>query len=326
MPIVQTYTLPNAPFSFRSRTVTGALPLIVQCPSTQMPPFSATSLGGLWNCERCGLEPEYRTPWRRGDIIPLQLNLRDLRNNNAYAQGWRDSVNTTLGGWYIQAQILAGDCTTVVYNFVDQFCADWWVARSNIFGDIQTLFIDTNLMPVGLEVFQVKISLRAATGNTIIETYYTELFELAQCEDTILVEAYEPVQDCLMHDYRVPTQFVHTFANANNPLGYIPTAYWNAWRYYGEITSTGYRNDVTENDNGFRIKSRLIDVFALRLTRPITPYIAQILAAQTRAERTLVDGERYINFGDFDQGQPVGRMFLSEIEAQKICDSNSGCD
>lgn len=325
MPIVQNYTLPNAPFAFRSRTVTGALPLIVQCLTTQMPPFTASSLGELWNCQRCGLEPEYKTPWLRGDIIPIQLNLRDLRNNTGYAQGWRDSVNTVFGGWYVQAQILAGDCTTVIYDFVDQFCSDWWVARSNIFGDVQTLFIDTNLMPIGLEVFQVKISLRAATGNTIIETYYSELYELTQCEDTILVEAYEPTQDCLMHDYRVPTQFVHTFANGTNPLGYTPTAYWNAFRYYGEITRIGFRNEVTENDNGIRIKSRRIDVSELRLTKPIPPEFARILAAQTRAETTLIDGERFVNFADFDQGQPnIGRMFLPEIEAQKICDS--GCN
>lgn len=333
MPVTQNFILPNQPVVFESYHASKALVPIVPCASVGFPPFVG-SLNDLWSCIRCGAETEYKIPFVRGDVFPFQFNLEDTRNPafGIMNLGWRTTANSGAGLWYISAELYSGDCTTLIYSNVDEFCADWWVARDERLGSIQTIFVDTNLLPAGQTHFQIKISLREATGAGIKQTLVSEVFELVRCEDSVFVTADYASYDCMDKRYKplLPRPegiWIHNTAGAD-PLGYEPTKFYSGFRYLAEIVRTGFRKEDTLNDNEDVIKRKNIDVFSLNLLRPIPPDIAKILATQTQANSVEVEGQLYVNFADFDQNsEQIGRMYISEIECEQVCrTSNYDCD
>lgn len=296
---------------------------IVNCPNVPYPPFVA-SIGNGWNCTKCGSDPIYYLRYKIGDTIPLQVALPDLKNTNPLTPtiGWLSS--TTVGNaYYIKAELLDFDCTTVIYSFVDSFCSDFWVSFDENIGAIQTLFIDTNLLPIGQEIFRIRLTWYDNT-HTAVDTVYTEPFMLeSPCEDTILLRGDNSTRDCIGRIYYEPEDY---FRQNGLPLSYRPTPFWAQIRLQGDIVEVGYTNEKQLNDNNVLISQKSSKDFEFRLY-PIPPYAAEMLNAVLVSERVTVDGQEYTNFSDVSKRLEKGRAFAPIVTASQICNiQTKGCE
>ena len=308
-------------------------PPVVSCP--RYPVLNFVSLQtDRWNCNRCGADLPYFSLYNAGDIIPLQFNLPDVRNINQVSGtrqpqiGWRqtDLINAF---WYIRAEIYdaTGDCTTPLFELVDDFCADWWVGYSDKIGAIQTLFVDTSLIvAAGVDSFFIKIvTVNDALADEI--TLWSEPFILNVCKETLLITASYPKLDCVPRDYRNPTDASVQGLKVPfvSPVADSLTAFYASWRFEGQIKATNNSSEQTLNDNDVLIRQKITDAFELTIF-PIAPYAFDILKAIIRGERVLIDGVAYINFGDISSNLE-GRNFLPVISCEQVCKiENLSCD
>lgn len=317
IPIPQTLT----PQSANTYTRYLKLPPIVDCPNPLIPPFIGSIADG-YNCNRCGPEPPFYMAYRRGDIIPLQLSVPDNMNptNAIPIIGWR---NITDGdpNWFISAELFESDCVTSVSQFVDDFCSDWWVAYSPTLGGVQTLFVDTNTFPVGMDGFRIKFQYKDRSGAVMAELWTEPFREVGPCDQSIVIEAQYSETDCQPRDYRSLSSFVHIASG--NPPNYTPTPYVTRFRWVAEVVFDGQVTErETNEETGIVLNQRIIKRFSINLLTPIPPYAAHILGHTVAANvRVLVDGEEYVNFSDvLREGNEVGRTFTPlTINCEQIC-------
>ena len=333
MLIVVTYPAPVAPALHPSAFRKLACPPVVSCP--RYPTLNFVSLEtDRWNCDLCGADMPYFSLFNAGDIIPLQFNLPDVRNINQIVGtrrpqiGWRQ-LNLINPFYYIRAEIYdaASDCTTPLFELVNDFCTDYWVGYSDKIGSIQTLFIDTSIIvAAGVDAFYVKIvTINDAFTDEI--TLWSEPFILSGCKNTVLIQSTYPVLDCVPRDYRNPTDgaiqglkvpFVAPVADSLTP-------FYASWRFEGQMRVIGNSSEQTLNDNNVLISQTITDTFELALF-PIAPYAFEILKAIIRGENVVIDGVDYINFGDISNNLE-GRNFLPVLSFEKVCEINNlSCD
>jgi len=326
------YPVSYSPATENSFSRLAYLPPRVACPRYPILNFTA-SLGAQWNCQRCVHHP-YFGLFERGDKIPIQLNLPDERNGILFTPsdittpniGWRqaDLVNNF---WYIRAEIYDGSTVspTLIYSLVDDFCSDWWVGYSDLVGSIQTLIIDTNLLPINVETFRIKIVTIDAAGNDSI-TLWSEPFCSSSCSDSVLVQGAYSTTDCYNRDYRNPTGGNGIYAikvpfvlPAPNSL----TAFYSSWRFIGEVYANGHNSEQTLNDNNVVIRNRITQSFRLELGELIPPYAAQILAASLQSGSFTIDGESYDTAGDVLKNIDTSKAFLPAIDLTRVCEINN---
>ena len=317
--IPQTFMLTVSPTYSRI----AVLAPIVDCPSIPYPPFISSIADG-YNCNRCGSDPVYYMRYRIGDTIPLQLTLPDLKSTDVVnpSMGWLSSA-TAGNTYYIKAEVLDFDCTTVIYSLVDSFCTDYWVTFDPIIGSIQTLFIDTNSLPVGTQVFRLRFTWYTSS-HTVAGTVYSEPFMLENpCENTLLFRGDNSSKDCLRRVYYEPTAFYH---EGVNPFGYSPRAFWAQMRYQADIVEVGYTNEKTLNDNDVLINQKTSKNFEFRFY-PMPPYAAELLNAIITSEVVTIESEQYTNFSDVEKRIEGGITFAPILTASQICTiNNKGCE
>jgi hypothetical protein len=336
MALIINYPVPYTPATEQSFTRFAEVPPFVSCPQYPILNFTS-SLGQQWNCQLCAHQP-YFSLYEFGDIIPLQFNLPDVRNAAFFGSiaqpniGWRqtDLLNNF---WYIRAEIYDGSTTspTLIYSLVDQFCSDWWVGYSNLVGSVQTLFIDTAMLPLGTTTFRVKIVTIDAAGADDI-TIWSEPFCVgAGCSETLIVSGEYATKDCYNRDYREPNtttlKWVHTPFNASNPVGYVPTRFYTSWRYSGVVVSDSFASENELNDLDRVVRSKSIETYRLILSEAIPPYVARILAATLQGSRFAVDGITYNTATQVSKNILGTLAFLPNIELTKTCQiNNNQCD
>lgn len=325
-----TYTPASDPSYFRFEV----LPPIVECPRYPTLNF-VDSRARSWNCQPfCGADSHYFSLYKVGDIIPIQLNLPDVRNiNNTGTRrpqvGWRQSdlINNF---WYVRAEIYDyADCTTPLFSLVDDFCTDWWVGYSDRVGAIQTLFIDSSLLGVS-EGFLLKIvTINDSLTDEI--TLWSEPFlridKKADCKGTVLVQSTYNTIDCENRDYRKPNNdytidgaSIYAIKTPFSATGADLPAFYSSWRYEAEVIETGNGSEQTLNDNDIIIRQKVIRNYELQFTRPIPPYAYDILTAQLRGASVQIDGDEFVNFGDINKELEGSRMFIPNIPMESICD------
>lgn len=316
IPFPQTFT-PQVSPSYSNVVV---LPVVVTCPTTDLyPPPFIDEISDGYNCTRCS-GPIYYMPFKRGDIIPLQLRQADQRNTTVSSpmQGWRDSASNASGDWYVQCKLLDWDCTTVISEIVDDFCSDWWVGFDVKAGSIQTLFVDTDKLPIGQQFFRLKVNYRDAGGG-IINTIYTEPFGLVQCEPTLVFTASFNGLDCLERYGSEPSAYF----KAGEPSTYTPNLFYLWYRVVGDLVFEGTTNETERND---------LDIVTAYTTRqnytaklwPVAPYAAKILAAFATTKSFAVldqfNAQRsFSSMEDFARGIEEGYLFVPQIAISNSC-------
>lgn len=308
------------------------MPPIVTCPIFDQPPFIGPTQGNGWNCNRCGSDGLYFSLWADDDVIPFQIIAGDPANANPTAPtiGFKDSGNAggTAGvDYYVMIELLDSDCTTVLFDQADQFCSDYWVSFSPKVGPYQTFFVDTSLFPVNQNVWRIRVTTFFSTG-AVASITETEIFKKVRCEFTLLMQSSHAINDCLDHQYKVPTNFV----GPSSPPAGSPTAFFMRWRFAGEKTHTGFVNErqVNDNDDVLSIKKR--KVFQLTF-RKMPPYAATILDTITSVSVVQIDSDG-TGFESYEEATDVGkriesgtRMFKPLLTVTQICEIDEfDCD
>lgn len=333
------YTLPNTlsytPQIDPSYMRFAPLPAIVDCPRYPTLNF-VDSRAASWNCSGfCGSEKPYFSLYEFGDIIPLQLNLPDVRNINQTGGtpkpqiGWRqtDLVNNF---WYVRAEIYSlADCDTPLFSLVDDFCTDWWVGYSDKVGSVQTLFIDTGaiVVPEGFLVKIVTIKDDLSDNITLWSEPFLRTDRKANCNSTAVVTGRYNTTDCENRDYRTPENDYTVTGAALYAIkapfvatGQALTPFYTSWRYECEVIETGNSGETELNDNDVVIRQKVIRNYNLEFTDMIPPYVVNILTAQMRGAYVAVDGTEYTNIGDISKETESGRMFIPSVPMERICD------
>ena len=305
------------------------VPMIINCPANEVfaPPFIDEISDG-YNCTRCAGEPIYHMLFERGDIIPLQLRELDQRNVDVAnpSQGWRDVFSDGTGNWYVQAKLLDFDCTTVLSEIVDDFCSDWWVGFDQKTGSIQTLFIDTDKLPVGQEFFRLEVNFRDAGGG-IINTIYTEPFRVVDCENTVELTGQISGLDCLGRYNSQP----NTWFRANQAPTYLPTLFYPWLRLQADLVLVGTTNETQRNDADIVVSSTYNEQYQLKCW-PVPPYMARMLASfGTCTSIDMIDQfnnpHTFTAMEDFAKGIEEGYLFKPEVTFSKQCKRSSfTCD
>lgn len=341
-----TYPVVYTPATENSFTRSAVLPPTVACLRYPILNF-ISQLGDSYNCQRCTSIPFFRS-FERGDIIPIQVNLPDLLNGSSAIfgpnastanpqVGWK--ITGAASAWYVRAEIY--DATTNLpvagLDVVDAFCSDYWVGYSNLVGSVQTLYIDTNLLPVGLASWYIRIAVR----NDPTPAVFTEAVEIFSepyclanpCENNVLVTSTYTTIDCDNRDFRTPElalfgtaqplKAVHTPFNATNPVGYTPTPFSIAERYQGSVSSENFATEKELDDLGNVRRYTRIDTYRLVLSQLLPPYAARMLANALFGSEFYVDGERYQDSTEVAKNILEGLAFLPQIELTKRCEVNN---
>jgi len=311
------------------------LPAIVECPRYPTLNFNS-SRADAWNCAGfCGAEKPYFSLYKFGDIIPLQLNLPDVRNINNIGGtpkpqiGWRqtDLLNNF---WYVRAEIYSlSDCDTPLFSLVDDFCTDWWVGYSDRVGSLQTLFIDTGtiIVPEGFIVKIVTIKDDLSDNITLWSEPFLRTDRKADCNDTAVITGRYNAIDCESRDYRTPENDytvvdapIYAIKVPFSATGATLTPFYTSWRYEAEVIEQGNTASTEFNDNDIAIRQSITRNFNLDFTAQIPPYIYDILTAQLRSPHVEIDGEKYTNIGDIAKETESGRMFVPSVPLEQVCD------
>ncbi len=344
------YPVPYTPATENSYTRTAILPPAVACPRYPILNF-VSQLGDGYNCQSCTQKPYFRS-FERGDIIPIQVNLPDRLNGNTTAfganastanpqVGWR--VTGAGSAWYVRAEIYdaATGLAVVGYDVVDAFCSDWWVGYSDRVGSVQTLFIDTAMLPNSLTTWYIRIAVRSsATAGNFAEfaQIFSEPYCLApSCRNSVLLTSTYVTIDCEGRDYRQPELAIFGAAqslkavrnpfNAGNPVGYIPTPFFISERYLGSVASESFNNEKKEDDLGNVRSYTRVDTYRFIISEMLPPYAARMLALGLFGSSFSIDGEEYQDATQVAKNVLAGLAFLPNVELTKRCQiNNNSCN
>lgn len=330
------YPLPNVPTTDPAYSNYAICPPVVECPRYPALNFVDTR-ADTWNCIGfCGADSDYYSLYKVGDVIPLQLNLPDVRNINNIGTrrpqiGWRqtDLINPF---YYVSCDVFdLNDCTTPILELVDQFCTDWWCGYSDAFGSLQTLFVDTGQISVP-EGFILRVTTWDDLLNQRIVVWsepFMRIDKRASCEATVLIQSRYPSVDCENRDYRKPE---NDYSLTGAPLyavkipfieGISLTHFYTSWRYEGEVLEQGNSSEQTFNDNDVLVQQKIIRQYNFETTAKLPPYAYDILTAQMRGVSVTIDNVEYTNVGDITKEIEGGKMFMPSVPLERVCNLNN---
>lgn len=281
------------------------------------------SSGERWNCNLCGAgDQRYFIPFVYGDILPVQFALRDLVNTDLAnpTVGFKTTTNATGtpgSAFYCMVEMLI-DCVTLYSDAVDAFCIDWWVGYDPKFGALQTIFVDTALLPIGTQSFALRVTNYAADGS-VANVFVSEPYNVPSCNTpTVLINGYYTVKDALENRYQVPTAVFHTPVP---PVGYQPTPYYTSVRIVADFDLASISSEKEYNDQNIELRSTHINRYVLTSTEKLPPYMVQLLGVATQAERVTVESKdwsgEFSNWSALEKNNDFGRMFLPVLTAEK---------
>lgn len=297
-------------------SIRSPIPVRYACP--ELPPDFIFDDADSWNCNLCGSDLPFFTPYVSGDVIPFQTRFADNYNQppSVLSTGFRTSVG---GAYYIEVQLI-DCCDNIISKNIDDFCDAWWIGHSQLTGSVQTFFVNTGLISV--DCFKLKITynkIDQSTGLPIIEReIYTEYYkQISACgyNDTVLIESTYSDFDCDGLYYGTITNY----------LGNLNTPYYNSLRLFGEVEFTGDTESVTENDRNVIISKEIIKNYKV-ISGTYPPYYVKMLSKTVRGFNITVDGKQYQNF-TYDQKSDDSRMFGIDLSFDEICRIDSRkCD
>ena len=290
---------------------------VVSC-NNNVPNGWVESVGNLWNCQTyCAPNRFYQT-FQKGDVIPFQFQLVDSGNTNIMqpAKGWKNSHDLT--NYYIKCELLLEDCITVYSSNADAFCTDFWVSFNNRVGSIQTMFLDTGLLPIGTNVFSLRVTTYDQT-YTPVTVLYSEPFVATICDETHVFSSYSQTRDKFGNRYDMPTAF---YSSSVAGVAYVPTPYFTQMRVACNMLASTYATEYERNDNEKVLSSKHIDTFDISVIPLMPAYYAEMLANCTQCDTVLIDGIEYTNISAVTRNNSSS-MFKIDITADKVLNISS---
>jgi hypothetical protein len=306
-------TYPITPISENARTYTrrAAVPLRFDC-GELLPDFLPDDTD-RWNCNLCGSDKTFRAPYVKGDIIPFQTQFGDSFNANPQAPtaGFKTVFNPTNN--YVRVALIDGN-GNIITDDLNEFSTSFWVGFHPSVGSLQTFFVDTSMLPDGVDCFRLRVTYlkKNEFGATVLDRviFSEEYKEVGVCENTVLIESIYPNTDCNGNFYGLPTASV----------GQNIQPYYNSMRIFGEVEFLGETEATEENDRG-TVTQRTITRNYRVSSLSVPPYFIKRLSQAIRGQSPNVDGQTYKNFA-FDSKQQ-GRMFQLNLTFDSECRLNN---
>lgn len=287
------------------------LPVKNTCP--MLPPMFYADALNAWNCSRCAGESKFCMPFNHGDIIPIQFQVPEVYHDDPEnpTNGWITSANPD---GYVSACLLDCECN-VITNFVDSIATDYWVSYKEGTGSIQTLFVDTSMIPKDLKCFKLSFEYFDADGESLV-VVQSEPFCYCECAGTVEICSINELNDCFGRCYTEPAEFVGTSNKA----------FYQYLRIKGSFQYVGSGTNIQANDNGSINSKEIVNRFTLSLLK-MPPYFAQHVKEALFGDLVKVDGNEFEFAGDISQNNNTNRQFLIDIEAITTCSvSQVNCD
>ena len=283
------------------------------------PPFLFNE-GDSWNCNLCGGDKPFFIPFSTGDTIPFQTRFPDNFNTlpDVINYGFKDLAATD---WYIEVELQDASGTTL-FSFIDSFATDYWVSYSQQYGSLQTWFLNTALLPPGLDCFRLKITYyfynQVTMSKDIERVIFTEYYrKVPLCKEySVITSTYDTV-DCVGGVYTVP----------DNYLGTSNLAYYNFIRLEGENERQGNSENIeVETDRGKVLRRQIIEDWTFK-GGIVAPFFADMIDRTIRGSYIEVNFRPFTNFS-FSKNNDATREWVVEMTMQdKTCTlDNRNCN
>mgnify|MGYP000616033431 CR=1 FL=1 len=306
------YVVPKTPQNALSYAYRQKLPIKRPCPL--VPPVFLLNESDGWGCNLCGADQNFKTPYKRGNVLPFQTNFADNRNASPenIVFGIKDTL-TAASGFYVQIEVL-DEVGGVVFDLADLFCDDYYVAHSDEFGSVQTWFLNTAFLPISLKCWRLRV------------TYYkfNQITASVEVERVIFTEYFEEVIDCNKEFVGIVSTYDDVDCNGNiysqfsNFLGTSNPAFYNFLLVEGQEEFVGSSTTVeTEADSGKILRREKIDNYQINGTL-VAPYYAKMLDTAVNGNTVLVDGVQYQNFS-FGKNNEANKMWFIQLTFEQTC-------
>ena len=305
------YPVPKVPQSALTYAYRAKLPIRRTCPI--LPPVFILNESDGWGCNLCGADQNYKIPFQRGNVLPFQTTFADNRNDTPenLVFGFKDTLNQT--NFWVQVEVL-DESGNVVFDLVDLFCDDYYVAHSENIGSVQTWFLNTAFLPVSLKCWRLRVTYYKFNQITLVQeverVIFTEYFEeVIDCNKEF--SAFSSTYDDADCNGAIYSQFSN-FLGTNNP------AYYNFLLVEGQVEFVGSSTNVeSEADTGKILRREKVDNFQL-LGTLVAPFYAKMLDVVTNGNTILVDGVEYKNFS-FGKNNDASRNWVLQLTFEQSC-------
>jgi hypothetical protein len=304
-----TYPVPYVAETALTYSYRQKLPIKRPCPLIS--PNFLLNESDSWNCNLCGADKPFFMPFQRGDIIPFQTNFADTFNTNPEVinYGFKDSLSAD---WYVMIE-LQDENGAILSSFIDTFCSEYNVAFSDLYGSVQTWFLNTALFPISLTCFRLKV------------TYYTfnQVTLLKEIERVIFTEYYRKIIDCekyigISSIYDTIDCYGNIYSQFENYLGTSNSTYYNFVRIEGEVEFMGNNENIeVETDRGIILRKEIISEYQVK-GGIIAPYFARLIDSAIRGKNVTISGISYDTFS-FGKNNDSSREWLVFLTMQNSC-------
>jgi hypothetical protein len=262
--------------------------------------------GDGYNCNLCASDNPFYIPYKEGDSLGFRLNLPDEYNldpSNIIA-GWKD---TTAADWYVIAELIDADGGAVISDLIDTFSDLYSVGYSDQYGSVQDFTVNTNLFPLGLTCFKIRLTYRVAGEPDIV--YYTEPFK--QLEEDECIETTQIAGGPTICSAATSVVFDNYLGTTNK----VPIL---AYRLKATPVFTGCDVEETETDRGVVIRRKQIENYEVN-AGVVPAYFAKLICGLI-ASGGKIDGESFVNFGGISKEADAGEAFVLSFTYSRTCE------
>lgn len=267
----------------------------------------------LWNCNLCGSDEEYYTPFVSGDKIYLQYKV-----NQDYTHVLFEAVNEK-GDAILQSPSL------VIEQGQDenqQKFINAVFSMADYSEDVSCIYFRAKFFKCTVDEAALNACIAAGSGTEyeILNACYTELCDdldyartqpyrrLGCFESSVLVEGFYKEYDCKGNYYG---EFAGGGTNS-----FIPSI-----RVHGELFNKGYQyTKTTLNNKTTAVTTREVYNFK---TKKLPPYVVAVLNLCFGSLNLYMDGEEYVNGTTLDKNFEEGRMWIVDTNVNKECKQDS---
>lgn len=264
----------------------------------------------LWNCNLCGSDEEYYTPYVEGDKVYLQYLV-----NSTYTHILFEAVNE-------EGDVILSSPSLVIEQGQDEneqkyinaiFSMDDYPA------DVNCIYFRAKFFKCTLNEMALAACIAEHTDLSEYEAlnacytdlcvnldyYRTQPYRRLGCfEKSVLVEGYYPGTDCNGNYYGA--------FSGGGSNSFIPSI-----RIHGELFKKGLQYAKTTLNN--KVTGTVnTEVWNLK-SKKLPPYVIDIMDVCFGSENLYLDGEEFINGTTIDKNHEEGRMWIVDTNVNKQC-------
>lgn len=303
------------------------IPMKIDCGKETPPGFNSELCG--WNSTLCGNDKFYAQPVLKADKIHLQFQFINDWDSPTVQQSdgiWKDATRQTAGDkWITSVEVLDSD-GSVLQDQIEDFADDWSSSRTEDKRDFQNVILNVQNIDVISGCFSLRITHQSneidpMTSEYKKEVFYSEPFEIIDCQNSMLLEGTYTSKDFQNN--------IYSEAPGGNWAGSNNIKHRAVHRFLGHFNKEEIKVDKTVNDNGFVTKIKTSDAFEYNL-QSIPPYEVETLAVIVRGLEFYVNGDLHNDVTGFKKNNEVSNMwrpkFTSNINSDPNLNPANACD